>query len=221
MCKPNKDKNQKNKLIIKAGNDKSLKHKLMNNSKGFTLMEVIIVIAIIAILMSIAIPSITGYMESAKEVSDMSTARSVLIAAQAGVIEARASGELESGTIVTIGWSTRSASPTYGKIFVGEGGGEGEISAVLPSGYVRDKNNDFTSIRDSIISKVGGKVSSFTHFNYGYIDFEFPESKIASQYALYVHIDSSTGEMALAGTSSNANKNIWIDEIGLDITPVP
>ncbi len=201
-----KNKNSKNKLI---------------NFKGFTLMEIIIVIAIIAILAVIAIPQITGYVETAKEASDLMEARSVILAAQVAVVEASSFGEIPAGTIVTIGWSTNPSSPTYGKVFIGEAGNEGEKSAVLPSGYVPNKSNDFTGIRDSIIAKAGGKVSAFTYLNYGYIDFEFPDSKAASKTALYIHIDSSTGEMALAGQPSNANKNYWIDEMGLDITPVP
>jgi type IV pilus assembly protein PilA len=38
-----------------------------NSKKGFTLVEVIVVLVILAILMAIAIPSLTGYIEKAKD----------------------------------------------------------------------------------------------------------------------------------------------------------
>lgn len=42
-------------------------NKNLKSDKGFTLIEVIVVLVIIAILMSIAIPSILGYIEKTKK----------------------------------------------------------------------------------------------------------------------------------------------------------
>jgi len=49
----------------------------MKNIKGFTLMEVVIVIAVIAILSAVLIPSFTGYTERARLRSDIQSARTV------------------------------------------------------------------------------------------------------------------------------------------------
>ena len=50
--------------------------KKIKNTKGFTLMEMLIVVAIIAILIAIAIPSFTAQLEKAREAADIANIRS-------------------------------------------------------------------------------------------------------------------------------------------------
>lgn len=50
--------------------------KKLKNSKGFTLMEMLIVVAIIAVLIAIAIPTFTNQLEKAREATDMANIRS-------------------------------------------------------------------------------------------------------------------------------------------------
>lgn len=45
------------------------------NSKGFTLMEMLIVVAIIAVLIAIAIPTFTNQLEKAREATDLANLR--------------------------------------------------------------------------------------------------------------------------------------------------
>ena len=47
----------------------------MKNNKGFTLAELLIVVAIIAVLVAIAIPVFTGQLEKAREATDASNIR--------------------------------------------------------------------------------------------------------------------------------------------------
>ena len=50
--------------------------KKMNNNKGFTLAELLIVVAIIAVLVAISIPIFTAQMEKARETTDLANIRS-------------------------------------------------------------------------------------------------------------------------------------------------
>ena len=70
--------------------------KLMNkklNKKGFTLMEMLIVVAIIAILVAIAIPTFTKSLNAAKKSADMANLRAVYAE--------KVADALTSGTTVT------------------------------------------------------------------------------------------------------------------------
>lgn len=55
---------------------------LKKNKKGFTLIEIIVVVVILAVLMAVAVPSVLKYMGEADEAKYMSQARGAYIAAQ-------------------------------------------------------------------------------------------------------------------------------------------
>lgn len=54
----------------------------LKNRKGFTLVEVIVVLVILAILAAILVPTMTGYIDKANEKVVVSEARAVLMALQ-------------------------------------------------------------------------------------------------------------------------------------------
>ena len=56
--------------------------KLLKNKKGFTLMEMLIVVAIIVILVAISVPTFTANLDEAKQATDAANLRAAKSAAQ-------------------------------------------------------------------------------------------------------------------------------------------
>lgn len=75
--------------------------KKLKNKKGFTLVELIVVLVILAILAAMLVPALTGYIDKAREQSLASEASMVLTAAQATVSESYGNGDVivENGTV--------------------------------------------------------------------------------------------------------------------------
>ena len=82
--------------------------KKLKNSKGFTLMEMLIVVAIIAILVAIAIPTFTNQLEKAREAADLANLRS----AYAEVVASALTDDDNNGR-VDIGGTEGSGERTY------------------------------------------------------------------------------------------------------------
>ena len=60
--------------------------KKLNNKKGFTLAELLIVVAIIAVLVAISIPIFTTQLEKAREATDLANIRSAYAECSAAVL---------------------------------------------------------------------------------------------------------------------------------------
>ena len=99
--------------------------KKVKSKKGFTLIELIVVIVILAILMAISLPSLTGYIDQAREIQVMADAKTAATALQAVVTKAYAytDGDPIYGTMdithkVRVGRYTGSNYANTGKTYL-------------------------------------------------------------------------------------------------------
>lgn len=74
---------------------------MKNKKKGFTLVELIVVLAILAILAAMLVPALTGYIDKANEKKAVAAARQYAIAAQSVASEAYASNKKVTSIVVT------------------------------------------------------------------------------------------------------------------------
>lgn len=77
---------------------------MKKNRKGFTLAELLIVVAIIAVLVAIAIPVFTTQLEKSREATDLANARSAYAELMVAVIDGDADAESTiAGATITMG----------------------------------------------------------------------------------------------------------------------
>ncbi len=69
--------------------------KALSKNKGFTLVELIVVLVILAILAAILVPTLLGYIDRARSEKDYSTAQAVRVATQAQIDELYGKGDDE------------------------------------------------------------------------------------------------------------------------------
>ncbi len=90
--------------------DKWMGEKCMNKkdgfiykkNKGFTLVELIVVLVILAILAAILVPALLGYIDKAKDSQDMLAAKNIMTAAQTKMASAYAEGGVAQSANVAV-----------------------------------------------------------------------------------------------------------------------
>lgn len=73
--------------------------KKLKEKKGFTLVELIVVLVILAILAALLIPALTGYIDKAKNKDIIAETRQTVMAAQTLVDEAYAKADVGADTV--------------------------------------------------------------------------------------------------------------------------
>ena len=76
--------------------------KKMKNNNGFTLMEMIIVVAIIAILVALIAPNLTGFLDSASKTSRQANAKSCYTASSAWAVQQKIDRHAVEATSITV-----------------------------------------------------------------------------------------------------------------------
>lgn len=116
-------------------------YNMINNRKGFTLIELIVVIAILAILASIAIPRFSGVQDNAKDRADKASAKAIQSAirvyeAEKGSLPTAANADTLSEFQTAFGSYLSNGVPTIQKtgnmFFYDTGTGEFEVKTATP-----------------------------------------------------------------------------------------
>lgn len=113
-----------------------------NRKKGFTLVELIVVLVILAILAALLVPALTGYIDKAKEKQIIAETRQAVMAAQTIADEAYAEGKND----------TTNASDLNTDAGLADGTSELKKLADVPSGSTIDS-----------IEVTGGKITKLAY----------------------------------------------------------
>ncbi len=172
-------------------------------NKGFTMVELIIVIAIIAILAAILAPQYLRFVEDARKTSDLQIAASYIDAVQVLTIDRNIGTHTATNEWFAFKWG-KSTGPSGG---MNAHMGVATVDANgIPNGYDTGK-------RDAVLQNEVGRILGWADSAGNLDPTSIPEqqSSAAQKQTLWFYLNLRTGEIYIDGDSS-----IWVSEIGLN-----
>ena len=113
----------------------------MKNNKGFSLVELIIVIAIMAVLVGVLAPTYLQYVEKSKKSNDVSTVDSIINACEIGAIDP----EVMSDTTTTLTITVNNSGITYDPTADNSAWSKAVSAAIGTGADVKLKSNNWTT----------------------------------------------------------------------------
>lgn len=129
-----------------------LKKLKKNKKKGFTLVELIVVLVILAILAALLIPTLTGYIDKAKEKQITAETRQVVMAAQTLYDEQYGKTAIDATVSFVFSKTAESSSESNGTITLAQ-------KEVAKLAEVTADNIDAITANDGIITAVTYKAN--------------------------------------------------------------
>ncbi len=170
-----------------------LKAKKENANKGFTLVELIIVVAVIAILATVLAPQYIRYVERSRESNDLQVATTITRAATVAAADPQL--DLPANATFTVTWTTSTDAP--------------ELSV---DGGTDDENKEML---DSISSVLGWVTTAGV---YDKTQVDDAQSAVGSGENFVFEIAIATGriEVQVGTTGGTATTSGWVTDIGVD-----
>ncbi len=192
-------------------------------NKGFTLVELIIVVAIIAVLAAVLAPQYLQYVERARQSNDLQIATSLIRATQVAIADPKSG--IPSDRLVEVLWNTgpevapESAVGTLLIRYPDDGGRVSVLKGTVPSLKSSDQTDAEKEHFNKLILEIMGVVPEpYTDWGaqgfYGMMG--DAQSEAGNSTSFVIHVNSSNGQVALASYSTASDSNVWIDEIGLN-----
>ncbi len=110
-------------------------YRALNNEKGFTLIELIVVIAILGILAAVALPRIGGFTGKAKIASDVATYGALHSAVAIGAADGTLTGDI-TVTVADDGELTTTLLETGAALKVDNNQKEGTLTWTIANGVI-------------------------------------------------------------------------------------
>ncbi len=171
------------------------------NNKGFTLVELIIVIAIIVILATVLAPQYTRYVERSRESNDLQIATSIMDATIVAISDPK--NEVPSNAFIRVAWLTANGGQTI------------EVGEASDSGITRLEHSNGLYLYEHLENEIKAIISQGASFG--------AESAVGKSQHFVFGVDVDTGRIEVAGTNPtpdangwNAGSGLWVSEIGVN-----
>lgn len=182
-----RNRGEKRQLLEnKKGRIKSMNKKM--NNKGFSLVELIIVIAIMAILIGVLAPAYLRYVEKSRKSTDVDAISSVMNAMEVVAIDPEYAQYVKNNTKITATFTSGTGDMTITCTGGSDATGEGKIKAAMDGivGAYTLKSSDWKSaeqVVEGTIDAANGKVK-----------FTAPEAIKEYADSLKTKVNASQGE---------------------------
>ncbi len=171
------------------------------NNRGFTLVELIIVVAIIAVLATLLVPQYLKYVEESRETTDLQVATTIVNATRLKIID-YAITSTDTSDIYVVHWrtdydNTEGDLPDFVVLGSSDGGGFTQTAAAK-------------EFRNQIAATLGWLDESGTLDRENLVAYGLSQISIDNRFAFY--IDATTGHVEISEHFSGK----WLEEIMVD-----